>query len=216
MAIGKYESSIMFTGIEDAEAEAMFPCLQAAEKKYAKGERIMRAGRTTEYLGVVLAGKVHVEVSDAWGDVAILESLGSGDMFAQGYACSKEPLDVDVVAESACTVLLLKAEHIMHPCMHACDNHRALAANLMRALALRNLDMNRRAMSTSPKTIRGKVMAYLSLQQRKAGTRTFSIPFNKTKLASYLCVDRSALSTELSKLRKEGVIDFEGNTYTIL
>ena len=39
---------------------------------------------------------------------------------------------------------------------------------------------------------------------------------DRTKLASYLSVDRSALSNELSKLRKEGVIDYEGRTYRLL
>ena len=86
----------------------------------------------------------------------------------------------------------------------------------MRALALSNLDMNRRAIAMTPKTIRGKTLAFLSQQQKKAGTRAFTIPYSQTKLASYLSVDRSALSNELSKLRKEGVIDYEGRTYRLL
>ncbi len=207
--------SQLFTGVAPDEIEAMLPCLEATQREFSKGERIMRSGQASDYMGIVLRGKIRVEVSDAWGDVTILESLGPGELFAQGYACAKEPLDVDVLADSACTILLVKVDRIMHPCSHVCGCHRVLATNLMRALALRNLSMAQRAMATSPKTIRGKVLAYLSQQQKHAGTRVFPIPYSQTKLASYLCVDRSALSSELSKLRREGIIDYDGNTYSI-
>lgn len=85
----------------------------------------------------------------------------------------------------------------------------------MRSLAMRNLDMNRRAMAMAPKTIRGKILTYLSQQKKIAGSNTFSIPFTQTKLAHYLSVDRSALSNELSKLRREGIIDYQGTTYKL-
>ena len=127
-----------------------------------------------------------------------------------------EPLDIDVLADSSCEVVLLKAERIIHPCPKQCGCHAHISSNLMRALAISNLDMNRRAIAMTPKTIRGKILAFLSQQQKKAGTRAFAIPYSQTKLASYLSVDRSALSNELSKLRREGVIDYEGRTYRLL
>ena len=76
--------------------------------------------------------------------------------------------------------------------------------------------MNRRAMAMAPKTVRGKVLAYLSVQQTVAGTLEFAIPFTQEKLASYLGVDRSTLSAELSALRKEGVIDYKGRTFQLM
>lgn len=206
----------LFAGISPEEAEVMLTCLGAVRKKYARGDRIMRSGWPTDRLGVVLSGRVRVEVADAWGDVAILELLETGCLFAQSYACSMEPLDIDVVADSACEVMLIRADLIIHPCPRQCGCHSHIASNLMRALASHNLDMNRRAMAMAPKTIRGKVLAYLSQQRKLSGSNTFSIPYSQTKLASYLSVDRSALSSELSKLRREGVIDYEGSTYRLL
>lgn len=205
----------LFAGISPEEAEVMLPCLGAVRKSYGRGDRIMRSGQPTDRLGVVLSGRVRVEVADAWGDVAILELLEAGCLFAQSYACSMEPLDIDVVADAACEVMLIRVERIVHPCPRQCGCHSHIASNLMRALALHNLDMNRRAMAMTPKTIRGKVLAYLSQQKKLSGSNTFSIPYSQTKLASYLSVDRSALSSELSKLRREGVIDYEGSTYKL-
>lgn len=206
----------LLEGISPEETDAMLPCLGAMRKRYDRGDRIMRSGQPTEYLGIVVTGQVRVEVSDAWGDVTILEMLGPGSLFAHSYACSMEPLDIDVIAETACEVMLVKAERIVHPCPKQCGCHAHISSNLMRALALRNLDMNRRAISMTPKTIRGKILAYLSQQKKLAGSNTFSIPYSQTKLASYLSVDRSALSNELSRLRREGVIDYEGSTYRLL
>ncbi len=216
MGISCSTSIPLFEGISHDEVQTMLPCLEAQTKEYARGERILCSGQPTEYLGVVLSGRVRVEVTDAWGSVTILEMLSEGAVFAQGYACSLEPLDIDVVADSACEVLMLKAARIIHPCPHQCGCHAHLSTNLMRALALRNLDMNRRAIATAPKLIRGKLLAYLSQQQKRAGSRTFTIPYSQTKLAAYLGVDRSALSNELSKLKREGIVDHEGATYRLL
>ena len=171
-------SSMLFAGITQDEAKLMLPCLGATRRVFSREERIMRAGQPTEYLGVVLSGRVRIEVSDAWGETTILEMLGPGSLFAHGYACSMEPLDIDVLADSACEVVLLKAERIIHPCPKQCGCHAHISSNLMRALAISNLDMNRRAIAMTPKTIRGKILAFLSQQQKKAGTRAFTIPYS--------------------------------------
>ena len=108
-------SSMLFAGITQDEAKLMLPCLGATRRVFSREERIMRAGQPTEYLGIVLSGRVRIEVSDAWGETTILDILGPGSLFAHGYACSMEPLDIDVLADSACEVVLLKAERIIHP-----------------------------------------------------------------------------------------------------
>ena len=206
----------LFDGISPEEAKAMLPCLEAKTERYARGERILRSGQPTELFGVVLSCRVRTEVTDAWGNVSILEMIQEGSLFAHCYACSREPLDVDVVADTPCEVLMLKAERIIHPCRRLCPCHAHLSTNLMRGLALLNMEMNRRAVATAPKSIRGKLLAYLSQESKRAGSRTFAIPYSQTKLAAYLGVDRSALSSELSRLRREGIVDHEGTTYRLL
>ena len=48
------------------------------------------------------------------------------------------------------------------------------------------------------------------------GSLTFSIPFDRQQLADYLGVDRSALSNELSKLRREGLLTTRKNRFSLL
>ena len=51
------------------------------------------------------------------------------------------------------------------------------------------------------------MLAYLSDQAERAGSREFDIPYNRQQLADYLGVDRSALSAELSRMAREGVLE---------
>lgn len=207
----------LFRGIPAEEVDAMLPCLGASRRAYRRGERVMRAGQVATRVGVLLEGRLHVEMPDAWGNVSVLESVGPGEPFAVAYACGKEGvLDVDVVADADSTVATLEAARVLHPCERQCTCHGALVRNLLVSMANKNIAMNRRAMAMAPKTVRGKILAYLSVQQTVAGTPEFAIPFTQEKLASYLGVDRSTLSAELSALRKEDVIDYKGRTFRLM
>ena len=207
----------LFRGIPAEEVDAMLPCLGASRRAYRRGERVMRAGVVATRMGVLLEGRLHVEMPDAWGNVSVLESVGPGEPFAVAYACGKEGvLDVDVVADADSTVATLEAARVLHPCERQCACHGALVRNLLVSMANKNIAMNRRAMAMAPKTVRGKILAYLSVQQTVAGAPEFAIPFTQEKLASYLGVDRSTLSAELSALRKEGVIDYKGRTFRLM
>lgn len=207
----------LFRGIPAEEVDAMLPCLGASRRAYRRGERVMRAGQVATRVGVLLEGRLHVEMPDAWGNVSVLESVGPGEPFAVAYACGKEGvLDVDVVADTDSTVATLEAARMLHPCERQCACHGALVRNLLMSMANKNIAMNRRAMAMAPKTVRGKILAYLSVQQTVASAPEFAIPFTQEKLASYLGVDRSTLSAELSALRKEGVIEYKGRTFRLM
>lgn len=207
----------LFRGIPAEDVDAMLPCLGASRRAYRRGERVMRAGQVATRVGVLLEGRLHVEMPDVWGNVSVLESVGPGEPFAVAYACGKEGvLDVDVVADADSTVATLEAARVLHPCERQCACHGALVRNLLMSMANKNIAMNRRAMAMAPKTVRGKILAYLSVQQTVAGAPEFAIPFTQEKLASYLGVDRSTLSAELSALRKEGVIDYKGRTFRLM
>ena len=207
----------LFRGIPAEEVDAMLPCLGVSRRAYRRGERVMRAGQVATRVGVLLEGRLHVEMPDAWGNVSVLESVSPGEPFAVAYACGKEGvLDVDVVADADSAVATLEATRVLHPCERQCACHGALVRNLLVSMANKNISMNRRAMAMAPKTVRGKILAYLSVRQTVAGAPEFAIPFTQEKLASYLGVDRSTLSAELSALRKEGVIDYKGRTFRLM
>ena len=196
----------LFSGVASQEVGAMLDCLDAHERRYAQGERIHHMGDSVSTAGIVLTGRVRIEHVDPWGNVSVVGMRGPGAMFGEAYAAAGEPLLVDVVADQDCTVLFLNLAKVVGPCSCRCDHHALVARNMIAAIARQSLALSRRIFHVAPKSIRGKVLAYLSNEAERAGTREFDIPFNRQQLADYLGVDRSALSAELSRMQKAGLI----------
>ncbi len=218
------EGTAPFRGIAPAEISAMLGCLGVREQTFQAGEIVYRMGDTVHALGIVLTGGVRMERTDPWGETSVLGFAGTGDVFAESYACAAgTPLLVNVIAAEKTRVLFLDTVRALRPCSSACGYHAKLIANLLALSAQKNIQLSQRVFHTSPKSIRGKVLAYLSSEAARSGSRRFSVPFNRQQLADYLGVDRSALSSELSRMQREGLIrtrrsDFEllqanGRTY---
>lgn len=159
-------------------------------------------------VGLVLEGSVRIENVDVWGNVSVVGVCGSGGMFGEAYAAvPDEPLLVDIVAAEDSTVLFLNLSKVLSTCSHACANHARASRNMTAIIARQNLALSRRIFHVAPKTIRGKVLAYLSDEAERVGSREFDIPFDRQQLADYLGVDRSALSAELSRMQKADILE---------
>ena len=209
--------TILFQGVSPEEAEQMLSCLQAKEKMYKKDELIFCAGDVTPALGFVLSGSVLIESDDVWGNRSVLDRAGAGQIFAETYACVPgERLMVNVRAAEPVRVLFLDVGKVLHVCSGACSCHNKLIRNLLSISAQKNLNLSRRILHTSSKTIRGRILSYLSYLSMRAGSREFQIPFNRQQLADYLGVDRSAMSSELGKMQKEGILRTERNYFCLL
>ena len=208
--------TLLFRGAAEAEIREMLQCLGAHTKQYAKGETVCRAGDVAESMGLVLSGAVHIENDDVWGNKSILSHVEAGRIFAETYACIPgEPLMVNVTAAEKTEVLFLNTARLLKTCPNSCAHHTILIKNLLQISAQKNLELSRRILHTSSKTIRGRLLSYFSEQAVKGGGLKFTIPFNRQQLADYLGVDRSAMSNELSKMQSDGILDYEKNTFRL-
>lgn len=206
----------LFQGIREHEIEAMLTCLSAEERTYGKDAYIYRAGDVTGRLGVVMEGSVNIIKDDVWGNRKIIENIGGGQIFGETYACLKgEPLMVDVQASERSRILFMDVNRILTTCSSSCDFHNRLIRSLMYVLAGKNLMLTKKMDIITPKSLRERVMVYLSQESVKQGCRTVTVPFNRQQMADYLSVDRSALSAELSRMQRDGVISYEKNRFTI-
>lgn len=206
----------LFQGISKEELSTLLPCLEAAERSYKKGQVILSEGEPTQWMGVVLQGLVILSCPDIWGRNTILGSAGTGSVFAEAYACVPgEPLMIRVSAAEDSQVLMLNLQRVLSGC-GSCPCHTQLVQNLLRVCAGKSLQLSRRILHTSPKSIRGRLESYFSECVKKSGSLSFTIPFNRQQLADYLGVDRSAMSSELSRMRREGRILVERNRFTML
>jgi CRP-like cAMP-binding protein len=216
MDIDFLTGTVLFRGLSANEAQTMLSCLGSFEREYSKGELICRAGECVENMGLVLTGGVNIFIDDIWGNSTILGQAAPGELFAETYACIPgEPLMVNVEAGRQSTVLFLNASKLLTTCKSACPYHSRLIRNLLQISAMKNLSLSRRSLHTSPRSIRGRLVSYLSEQARRGGSREFTIPFDRQQLADYLGVDRSAMSHELGKMRSEGILEFERSRFSL-
>ncbi len=200
--------SPLFAGMGRDALCSLLRRLPWTRRHYARGDTVCEAGAGVEALGLVAAGSVYIESCDAWGGRSLLGAVEAGQIFAEAYACLPgEPLMVRVVAAGDAEVIFLKAEALL--------KEPPLARNLVELLARKNLQLSRRMRCTAPRTIRRRLMVYLSEEAAQQGSRSFAIPFNRQELADYLEVDRSALSTEISKMRREGWLRAQGNVFVL-
>ena len=210
-------STPLFMGSSPGEINAMLGCLGAYERRYLQGARIHRMGETIKMVGLVLEGSVRIESVDVWGNVSMVGVRNPGDLFGEAYAAAPdEPLLVDVIAATDCTVLFMNLAKVVATCPHTCVHHERTSRNLTGIIAKQALVLSRRLCHVSPRTIRGKVLAYLSDEAERVGSRELDIPFDRQQLADYLGVDRSALSAELSKMRKDGILETHRSHFVLL
>lgn len=209
-------SSQLFSGTSEEELTAMLSCLKAEKKDFPKEAFVLRAGDTTDSIGLVLAGTVLIIQEDIWGNRNILSKARPGQTFAAAYACAPgSKLNVSVIAETPVTAMFLNVKRILNMCPSACSHHSRVIRNLLSELAGKNLRLNEKLTHIGQRTTRSKIMSYLSEEAQRLGTYEFDIPFSRQQLADYLAVERSGLSLELGKMRSEGLIDFNKSHFIL-
>ncbi|MBQ9719657.1 MAG: Crp/Fnr family transcriptional regulator [Oscillospiraceae bacterium] len=209
--------TLLFRGMRPEEIAASQRVLSAHKKGYVKGEVILRAGSAAAWMGMVLAGGVPIESTDLWGNRAILGHVGPGQYFAETYALlAVDAVPVDVVADADSVVLRFRISALREMDMTAEPWRMKLLTNLLTISAHKNLALSARSFHTASKHIRGRIMAYLNAISLEKRAQSFDIPFDRQQLADYLNVERTALSKELGKMKREGLIDFRRKHFILL
>ena len=211
------QKSMLFRGMTETEISYALQVLEAREKNFQKSETLLIAGTITERMGLVLEGSVTIESNDVWGNRTIISHVGKGQVFAETYALlENEPMLVDVTASEDCRILFLRSGRIQS--LKSSPEPWALkyVTNLLTISMHKNLILSGRSFHTAPKTIRGRVMAYLNSVSLQKHSREFDIPFDRQQLADYLNLERSALSKELGKMQRDGLISCRKNHFIIL
>lgn len=207
----------LFLGMTENELRDCTTALSAREKHYKKGQQILRAGNTTDSMGLVLSGSVTIESNDMWGNCSILSHVGKGGSFAETYAMTHgEVLLVDVIANEDCRILFIAIGRLDHSFAYTESWRFKVLANLLAISTQKNLALAGRSFHTSSKSIRGRVLSYLNTISLQMHSVEFDIPFDRRQLADYLNVERTALSKELSKMKAEGIIAFRKNHFKII
>ena len=189
--------SAIFDGIGIERLSALLACLGAKRQRLVKGEALMRTGERADRIGVLLSGALSVSTYDLEGRRTIIKRIGPAEIVAAAQSLSgAETMSVDV-------------------CENACAFHARLVRNLMRTLAVKTIELNHKIEILSHRSTQDRLMAYLRAVAQQKCTVEFDIPFDRQQLADYLCVERSALSAEISRLSKLGLIMSRKNHFAL-
>ncbi len=207
----------LFWGISDEDMLRMLSCMDARVEAFDKKYTVFSEGIKARYVGILLSGEAQCVRVDYNGNRSIISDIRPSELFGEAFACAEvASLPISVIASEPCEVMLIDSTHILHTCANHCSFHSQMIYNLMRDLAKKTLRYYKKSEITSCRTTRDKLMAYLAMTAKEVGSDSFEIPFDRQELADYLEVDRSGLSAEISKLKREGVLDSKKNWFELL
>ncbi len=210
-------NSPLFHGIKPEERKAMLSCIGYHIGTFRKGDIVAFEEENIRHIGIVISGAVDMVKEDLWGNKTMLVRMRRDELFGETFACGSDNRSVVsfLVSEDA-QILFMPFDRVMHNCTMVCRFHHRLIENMVSIIANKNRDLMRKVEVVSKRTIREKLLAYLSIQAQTQESRYVEIPLGRVELAEYLCVDRSALTRELVKMKEDGLIDYDRNCFRIL
>lgn len=207
----------IFSSATEFECQAMMFCFKTRFKTFGKHEKIVSQGEPMDEIILILKGGARVENVDNLGDISILMRLKKGDVYGLESAYAGEDIYKDsVIATEKTLVMFMNKHRVITPCANRCRRHDIVSKHLMQMVARSNMKLLDKITHLSKKTIREKLMSYLMALSKKRGSNYFELPYNKTELANYLSIDRSAMSSELTRMKEDGLIDFEKRQFHLL
>lgn len=210
------QHSELFAHIGTEDIGKLLDAMDIYKKKYKKGNFIFYAGDTIEQIGIVLSGTVHILQEDYWGNRNILSQVRPGSLFGEAFACLPDVKStVDVAALDDTEVMFINVNSIIHAGQVLTKAQERVALNLLAIMARRNMQLTQKIRYMSQRSTRQKLMFYLSEEALRQESSSFTLPFNRQQLADFLSVDQSAMSAELSRMKKDGLIDYYKNKFIL-
>ena len=205
----------LFEKLEENQILELLKCIGIKTKIHRKNSYILKAGSKIDFLGVILSGEAKISKTDSLNRETIIEKIKINDIFGHNIVCCGETKSpVDIIATTECDVLFLPFEKVVTPCEKLCPYHLQLIKNVMKMISKRNALLSDKIDILGQKTTREKILSLLETYRN--GQKAFSIPYSREEMAKFLCVDRSAMSRELCKMRDEGIIKFNKNHFEFL
>lgn len=206
----------LFAGIDHCKLEAMLKCIGSSYRKYTKNSFIFLEGDEIKQIGVLLSGRIAMIKEDAWGERSILTFIEQGGLLGETFVCSHEfNSTVSFQACSDSSILMMPFHKVVTTCTKVCGFHYRLIENMLVMMAEKNIKFIEKLEVNSKKNLRDKILTFLSQQSPKNGSSSFTVSFGRVEMADFLSADRSALTRELSRMKEEGLLEYDKNNFTL-
>lgn len=217
MELQVLKKCLLFQGMQDDWILLALQCLGAFECSYQKGCCLLDIGAAINEVGVLISGEANIVVETAGGSRSIIEKLQSGDVYGESIVFARDQKSTSrIFAKRDTKVLKIHMHNIITKEAVKCRFRSMIIENMLKLSAMKNLSLNRKMDILSHKSIRERVMLYLSDEIDRCQTCEFCIAFSQSELAEYLQLDRSAMARELGRMRRDGIIDYERSKFRVL
>lgn len=206
----------IFFDLNDKEITSILTFFNCFEKSFQKNEFIFEIDKKIDKIGIIILGEINIIKEDFWGNRNILNKFKSGEIFGEVFALSKSSSNIMVEASQDCKILFLDLKNFSINSEKTSEEIIKFLTNIFKISLKKNILFTEKLEHISKKSIREKIISYLSTEAQKNKTNSFLIKFDRQELADYLFVERSALSRELSSMKKEGLIDYKKNHFTLI
>ncbi|MBP3708587.1 MAG: Crp/Fnr family transcriptional regulator [Clostridia bacterium] len=206
--------------LDDFIKEFAENCENVQRKYYKKNQIITTYIQKRNQICVLLKGEADLVRYDFNGARSIIEHYTAGDFFGEAFYIVSVNNELSVEAKKNCEVLLFSYDNLYgdckYDCKYGCKYHDMLKENFSKIMVDKMKALNTRIEILTKRTIREKLLGYFNILSTRKLSKSFTIPFSLTDLADYLSVDRSAMMREIKNLKDEGIIEKDGNLFTLL
>lgn len=207
---------LLFKNMTDTDFVCLESFLQPYTRFFRTDEYIAHAGDFLHTIGIILTGSVLMVSEDFWGNQNLISRFTAGEFFGEAHSFSRNALFFSLKTAEETSILFFNTTSLLSDPLPENESVQKLLHNLLTVIIEKKLNYMRKTEILSHRNLRSKISAYLTEEYRKCGAYSFTIPFNRQEMADYLSVDRCALSRELSKMKKEGILRYEHNHFTLL
>ena len=186
-------------------------------REFEKQAVLIAPGDRVDWFAVILQGSSQISQIFSDGTSSLMDALGPGYPLGTDLICTRSRRSpYYAIAAGPLQILQFPGTLLLEPGALPEETRMVLQRNLLTILSDSNLRKHYRLAILAQRGLRDRVLVYLTMQAERRGTHTFRIPFSREELAAFLCVNRSALSHELSLMEAEGLIRFRKNEFTLL
>ena len=215
--VATLKNSTPFSGVSPEDIQKMLHCLSVREKEFPRNSFVFRAGDTVRLVYFIVSGSMHIIDEDFWGNRSIIETMRENTLFGEAYVfAARENQLVSVVAAENSVILEIDPVHLFEGCPERCACHTQVIRNTLCLLSKKIVRLTEKLEHIMQRSLGEKILSYLSKCAQRAGSSSFTIPYSRQQLADYLCVDRSSLSHELSRLQKQKLIIYRKNHFELI
>ena len=203
-----------FDNINSRNKQKLLRLLKADVYEYKAGKRILEMIYNDNIICVILEGQIEIIRTDYNGNKTVIEELEEDDIFGNLISILNNK-ENEIITKKETKRLAIDYNTIINYEENSKGYYNEFIKNLFKMVVQKLNNANKRINIITKKTIRNKLLEYFNTNSYGHQKKYVYLPFNLTKLADYLSVDRTAMSRELKSLKDEGFIEINKKRITL-